>query len=339
MKKINILFLMMLVLASCTSESGKADAEAETVKVSTFNAEKRYHQEVFEYSGSIKPFREANLGSTIPGKVEKIHFDPGEYVNKGALVVELSAEPMLMAQAEMDAVEKDYLRVKRLHEKGSVTQQDFDHVTAKYEASKSKLELFKSNSRILAPFSGIIAEHLVNEGENFMFSPGLEIGLSHTSGIVRLLQVNPLRVSFNVNEKDIRHLKKGMQAEIVIDAYPEKHFSAKINKIGPVVSSMSRTAEVQLELPNPGGEIMPGMFAKVKIELPGDTLIFVPRHSVKEFEGQHFIWSVKNGIADKKNVKPILTKNGYTALENINEGEKVVVAGINKLSPGIAVEE
>ncbi len=339
MRTVKILIPCVLFFISCGNNNEKVSVADESVNVTVFKAEQRYHREVFEYSATLKPFREANLGATIPGKVEKIRIPKGGFAKEGDIVVEMSAEVLLMAQIEKDAIEKDYNRVARLREKGSVTQQDYDHVLAKYEASKSKVELFENNTRIKAPFSGIIAEYLVKEGENFMFSPGLELGLSHTSGIVRLVQINPLIASFNVNEKDIRHFRKGMNAEIWLDAFPGNTFNAEIIQIGPMISTLSRTAEVQVQLPNNDGKLMPGMFARVKVELPGDTLVFVPRHAVIEVDNGFFVWVVENNIAKKKIVVPVLTKHGFTAIENIAAGEKVVVAGINRLSEGIKVNE
>ncbi len=343
MKKICYLAVLFPVLLSCNSEN-KTSIENNNnvliVNVGVFEAESRYYSDTFEYTATLKPYREANLGATIPGRVEKIHFSKGEYVSKGSLVAELSSEPMVMAQVEKDAVEKDYQRVKRLREKGSVTQQDYDHVFAKYEASKSKLALLESNTRIRAPFSGIIAEHLVNEGENFMFSPGLKIGLSHTSGIVRLIQTNPLKVVFNVNEQDIRHFENGMSVDVSLDALPDEHIKAQIAQIGPLVSAMSRTAEVMVKIPNDEGKLMPGMFARVKIELPGDTLVFVPRHAVIQHErdDKHYVWVIDDGKAQQMPVVPVITRHGYTALEDFEEGRKIIVAGINRLVPGIEVK-
>lgn len=335
----NICLFSLFVLISCNNETNTTNNNDVAVIVGVFNAEARYHSNIFEYSATLKPYREANLGATIPGRVEKINYKVGEYVSKGDIIIEMSAEPMLMAKVEKNAIEKDYLRVKRLKEKGSVTEQDYDHVHAKYEAAKSKLELFENNTRIRAPFSGVIAEHLVNEGENFLFAPGLEIGLSHTSGIVRLMQTDPVLVSFFVNEKDIRNFKKGMKAEITFDAFPEKSFKASITQVGPIVSSLTRTAELQIELGNSEGKLMPGMFARIRIEQPGDTLIFVPRHAVIEHENKHFVWIIEEGKAQQKMVTPILTKQGYTAINNVDAGEKIIVAGINRLSKGIDVVE
>ncbi|MBS4012661.1 MAG: efflux RND transporter periplasmic adaptor subunit [Bacteroidetes bacterium] len=339
MRTLKIFIPCVLFLISCGNNNEKVSVAEEGVNVTVFQAERRYHREVFEYSATLKPFREANLGATIPGKVEKIRIPKGNFVKEGEIVVEMSAEVLLMAQIEKDAIEKDYNRVARLKEKGSVTQQDYDHVLAKYEASKSKVELFENNTRIRAPFSGIIADYLVKEGENFMFSPGFDIGLSHTSGIVRLVQVNPLIASFNVNEKDIRHFKKGMNAEIWLDAFPGEKFKSEIIQVGPLVSTLSRTAEVQIQLPNNDGKLMPGMYARVKVELPGDTLVFVPRHAVLESDLGFYVWVVKDKKAQKKIVVPLLTKHGYTAIENILEGENIVVAGINRLSEGIQINE
>ena len=341
MKKLKFTYLVLAgVLLSCSSETENARNENESViRVGTIAAEKRYHSDEFEFSATLKPFREANVGATIPGRVEKINFAEGEFVTQGSILIEMSSEPMIMAQVEKDAIEKDYNRVKRLREQGSVTQQDYDHVKAKLDASKSKLDLLKSNTRIRAPFSGVVAEHLVNEGENFMFSPGLELGLSHTSGIVRLMQFDPLIAAIHVNEKYLRHFYNGMEAEIVLDAFPGKTFNSKVIQIGPMVSAMSRSAEIKLRLPNPDRKLLPGMFARVGIELPGDTLVFVPRHAVQEDNDRAFVWIVENGKAVQKEINPILTSRGYTALDNIDAGEKVVVAGINRLIPGISVVE
>ena len=341
MEKFKFIYLVIAgMLLSCSSETDNTQSENESViRVGTRPAEKRYYSDAFEFSATLKPFREANVGATIPGRVEKINFAVGEYVSKGAIIIEMSSEPMVMARVEKEAIEKDYNRVKRLREQGSVTQQDYDHVKAKLEASKSKLDLFKNNTRISAPFSGVVAEHLVNEGENFMFSPGLELGLSHTSGIVRLMQFDPLVAAFNVNEKYLRHFFKGMDAEVILDAFPGEVFHSEVMQVGPIVSAMSRSAEVMVKLPNPDRKILPGMFARVSLELPGDTLVFVPRHAVQEDNDRVFVWIIEDGKAVQKDVKPVLSSRGYTALENIEAGDKVIVAGINRLISGASVVE
>jgi len=218
---------------------------------------------LFYFSGTFFPNKEANLGASLPGRIEKFHYQAGAYVKEGSLLVELSAEALLQALIENQALRKDYERVSRLKEKGSISEMDYDHLKAKLEASDIKTEMFRKNTSVTAPFDGVIVEYLVEEGENYFFSINIEPGYSHTSGILRLMQLNPLKVIIEVNEKDLHHFSKGRQVRVICDALNNKEVIGKVKYIRPILSTVSRTAKIEIEVPNPKNEIMPGMFAKV----------------------------------------------------------------------------
>ncbi len=334
-KKLILIFLVISTF-SCNRDEGITNNNDDNSKgVSVLIAEKVSYKPVITYTGTIKPYREANLGTAIPGRIERLYFSEGDRVSTGSLIVQLSGEATAMARYEYETLKKDYERVERLRERGSATQQDYDHVKAKYKAAKAKHDFFKNNSEVRAPFSGVIVEYLVNEGETFSFSPGLEPGYSHSSGIVRLMQMDPVKVSIDVNETLIPKLNKVKQTEITTDAYPDERFEGKITFLRPVLSPASRTAAVEITVNNPDNKLMPGMFARVKLEMAEDSLVFLPRHIVTDRDNQTgYVWLIKNGKAIRKQTTIIKEHNGRFAVTGILQGDTIAVSGLHELSDG-----
>jgi len=81
------------------------------------------------------------------------------------------------------------------------------------------------------------------------------------NGIVSLMQLNPLKVKIEVNEKELPLIHKGNEVEVAFDAYPEEKVIGKIHYISPVLSSVTRTSSVEVEIPNTSLKFKPGMFA------------------------------------------------------------------------------
>ncbi len=329
-----VLILLLILAISCNRNNDTKNNHTDsTPPVSVLIAEKELYKPKFTFTGTIKPFREANLGAAIPGRVEKLHFSEGDFVTKGSLIAQLSGEATAMARHEYEILKKDYQRIARLREKGSSTQQDYDHIKAKFKAAEAKYEFFKNNSKIRAPFSGVIVEYLVNEGETFSFSPGLEPGYSHVSGIVRLMQMNPVKINIDVNEKLIPELNNIVKTTITTDVYPDEIFEGEISFIRPVLSPASRTAMVEITVDNPGNSLMPGMFARANLEMEKDSLVFLPRHALLDRENMTAsVWLIKNGRATKQETTIMLEHNGKMAVKNIQHGDTVVVSGLHALT-------
>lgn len=329
-----ITYFLVIIAFSCNNNNeDNNDKQPDETNVAALIADKDIYRPSLSFTGNISPFREANLGTAIPGKVKKLHFAKGEYVPKGSLIVQLSGEAATMARHEYESLNKEYERIARLHEKESATKQDYDQVKAKFKAAKSKYEFFKNNSEIRAPFSGVVAEYLVNEGETFTFSPGLEPNYSHTSGIVRLMQMDPVKVKIDVSENLIPQLDNVIKTTIKTDVFPKKQFKGNISFIKPVLSTSSRTATVEVTVENPKNKLMPGMFARVNLKMGVDSLIFIPRHAILERENKTgYLWAIKNGRSQKQRVSVILEQNGKFAIKGIQQGDTIAVSGLNNLT-------
>ncbi len=342
-KKMSCLLLVIVLLwmwHGCSGQDNNKQNQDRSIPVVRItHPEKRHHSQALSFSGTIKPMKEANLGSSVPGKVEKIYLDEGSFANKGDLIAQLSAEPAIMAQVEKESWENDYNRVKRLKERGSIAPQEYDHVEAQYKAAKAKHQLMQKNTQIRAPFSGTIMEILVREGETFFFMPGTEPGISHAPGVVRLMQNHPVLAEFHFSERYASLIPDAEKITVQNDAFPEEVFTGNIHRIKPMVSSGSRTITAEISIPNSEQKLMVGMYVNINLEFPGQEMLFIPRHALMEEDEQLFVWIVdSSNQAKQKTVNRELFSEGYAAVSGLNKSDQVVIAGMSALEENMEVK-
>lgn len=342
MKPLIITATSLLLLLSCSRQNNSevTNPEDQRIPVKIAKAELREHTPAIDLTGTAFPDREANLGAALPGRVEKIYFPAGSTVKKGDLLVSLSGELYTQAQVELYTVSKDYERVSRLSEKGSITQQEYDHVKALYEAARSRMEMMKKNAEIIAPFSGTITEYLVQEGENFFFNFNLDPGYSSTSGILRLMKLDPVQVEAEVNEKDLQGIRIGLKAQINFDAIPDSTFTGEVSSVKPALSTLTHTATIRIRTDNGTGIIRPGMFAHVRINLASSRAIAVPRNALVRQPGSadEFLFIAENDVVRKIRSERIWSDNMWVGVRGIPAGTAIVTAGKEKLHDGSLIE-
>jgi membrane fusion protein, multidrug efflux system len=342
MKRFALFGALLILMTSCGEKKSVVATSAETQKipVKVVKAESRMYMPCVDVPGTAFADKEANLGAALPGRVEKIYFPAGSRVKKGDLLVSLSGELYTQALVEYDAIEKDYERVSRLHEKGSVADLDYDHIKAKYDASKAKVEMMKKNAEIVAPFSGTIVEYLVQEGENYFFNLNLDPGYSTTSGILRLMKLDPIQVEAEINEKDLSSVKVGQKATVAFDAIQGTTLNGKISEIKPVLSTLTHTATVKIEVSNGNGEIKPGMFAHVKVELTPYESVAVPMNAIYRQPGtpDDYIYVVENNKVRRVKIEKQYTDGDFVGVKGINAGDVIVTSGKDKVMDGSLVD-
>lgn len=341
MKK-NLVFniVIILIIVSCNNNNNnKTVIEDDSIPIKIGIAEKKEYKKILEYSGTFFAFKEANLGTSMPGKVEKFYFRKGSFVKQGTLLAELSSELLTQAIIEFDAIKKDYERIARLRDKGSISEMEYDHVKAKLDASQVKTEMLKKNTSIIAPFDGIIADYLIEEGENYFFTINYEPGYSNTSGIIKLMQINPLKFEINVQENDLNKIKLNQIVRVTCEAASLKDIQAKITFIEPYLSTTTRTAKVEITVPNFENKIYPGMYGKTYIDYGTEPGIYVKTNAVYRQPGtpDDFIFVIKNNKASKIKIKKIKSEGEYVVVEGINPGDTVALEGKNRLVDGSKV--
>lgn len=332
--------LILLVAGGCAKKAAVQETADSRMVVTTAVATQRTYAPERKWAGTIRAEREANLGTTFPGKVDKMYCYEGETVKKGALLAELSGEMLVQAQVEYDAVKKDYERMQRLLEKGSVTQMDFDHIRAKLEATEAKLDLIRKNTQLVAPFRGVVADVLVHEGENFSLVPQVDVSsLSVSSGIIRLVQTDPLEVEFDVPENDIVQLHRGQEISVSCDALPGKTMQAHISMIDPVLSPSTHSGKVKAELRNTLGMLKPGMYAHVSVPMEKVQAVFIPLSALvrQEGSGEEYVFVLHGNKVSRVDIRKTDMAGDAAAVTGLQPGDQVVVAGKGRLHDGAEI--
>jgi len=175
------------------------------------------------------------------------------------------------------------------------------------------------NTQIAAPFRGEICKRYVDAGAL----------VSSSTPVVGLIHTDTLKVVANVLEKDVSLVKIGMKARIEAQSLPAKFFEGKITRINSALDSATRTLQAEIEIPNSGRMLKPGMFVKLEVVLSEKPqALVVPRYAVLEDVGAKFVFVVKENQAFRRPVTTGFEQDPYVEiLEGITEGERVVVKG------------
>lgn len=337
MKKIYILLTVTLLVAGCSKHTTTAEPK-QSINVNTTETRDTTYIPVLEYTGTLTANKEANLGSIVPGRVERILIPEGGYVAEGALIVEMADELMVQTKIEYQTLEKDMHRMDALLAKNTVSRQEYDHVQAKYEAAKAKYSMLKKNTEIRAPFSGTVVKHCVKQGENYNFLPNISPGYSMNSGIVSLMQLNPLLVKVDVNEQHLQRIKLGQSVDISLTML-NINTHGKVTKIMPILSQTTRTATVEISIANPGN-LKPGMFCKASFKLPAVNAVAIPRECLIRTPGtaETYVFSISESVATKKAVNVLGETPSAYIVSGIDKTEALVTDGKGKLSTGTKVK-
>lgn len=208
-------------------------------------------------------------------------------------------------------------RMARLLEQQLIPQQDFDASEAALQVAEarhqeaietartrqalvgqrlSELDIARQalrDSTVTAPFDGMIRERLASVGDY------VAVG----QPVVVLVRVHPLRLRLEVPEREATGVRGGQPVRLTVEGSPGTH-EGHVARISPAIREESRTLLVEAEVPNPGGRLRPGSFAKAEIVTQADEpAVLVPTASIVSFAGIEKVIGVADGKAVEKRVK------------------------------------
>lgn len=330
---------ILLSLSSCgsKSEDNKADTKSATEKVKVITLNKSYIDRVVEYSSSLSAYEEVHMAPSTPGRIEKINVEVGDNVKKGDVVAVMDQTSLHQATVQLRNAEADYNRFDTLAKVGGVARQQYEQVKAAYDIAKSNVEFLSENTRLRAPFKGVVSGKYFEDGELYSGSPTV----GNKSAVVSLVQISPLKILVNVSEQYFPKVKKGMDVRISADIYPGKTFNGKVFRIHPTIDPASRSFVVEVEVGNGSEELRPGMFARVVFDMDRQEALLAPAISVMKLQGsdERFLFVVRDGLAKRISVKlgQRVDDNVEVLSDEITEGDALVVFGQARLLDGVAV--
>jgi multidrug efflux pump subunit AcrA (membrane-fusion protein) len=180
-----------------------------------------------------------------------------------------------------------------------------------------------------SPLTGIIGRFYVDKGTNVALS----------TPIALVVDMDKVKINLDIPEAYIPRIAIGQTAKVRVQAYPEEEFTGEVSKISPVLDLDTRTAPIEILIPNSDHRLKSGMFAEVEliIEVRKDVPV-VPKESILGRAPNEYVYVVNGDIASLRKVKlGIHDGADYEVIEGLNKGDLVVVMGQQRLSDGAQV--
>ena len=286
--------------------------------------------------GSLRADESVVIRPEIAGRIDRIGFDEGQRVKKGALLARLdAAETRALVESSRVQVNLDKQRLDRaadLRKKGFISQQALDEAQSNYARSIAKQredEAKLAKSEIRAPFSGIAGLRQVSEGA--FVAAGTDIA--------RLEKIDQLKLDFRVPETFLAQLKTGLVVNVAVDAFPQQGFAGKIYAIEPAVDEQTRTLLARARVANPDLKLRPGMFARVSLTLGvRENAVWIPEEAIVPRGQDAYVWRVVDGKAELVQVQTGTRKVGEVEImRGVAAGDVIVTEGTQRLVPGMQV--
>ena len=290
-------------------------------------------------TGNIEPVTEVEVGTQVSGIIDKIYVDYNSVVKEGQLIAEMDKVPLQNelesakgtydgAKAEFEYQERNYKRNQQLHEKGLISDTEYEENLYNYQRAKSSLESSRaaynnaqrnlSYAIITSPINGVVTSRDVEEGQTV--ASGFETPTLFTIAA----DLTKMQVVADVDEADIGGVKEGQRVTFTVDAYPEDTFEGRVTQIRLGSSKSSSTSststssetvvtyEVVISADNPDLKLKPRLTANVNIYtldkkdvlcVPSKALRFIPEQPmlgsddvVEDCEGEHKVWTYENHV-------------------------------------------
>ena len=298
-------------------------------------------------------YKETPVLSLVGGIVRSVKPELGQGVKRGETVAIVSSNELtdlqsryLTAMAALDEHHQHHTRTMKLVEIGAASREELEMANTKLKDAESevanlrqkllllglssqRISALKSTSQISsevnvpAPSSGTLTSRSVNPGEV----------IEANKELMRVTDLSSVWVVGQVYEKDLGTIRVGSGANITSDAYPGRVFRGRVSYVDPKVDPATRTAQVRIELGNPGQMFKIGMYLNVAFATLGaseKTMPVVPKDAVQNIGNQQFVF-VATDKPTEFSVRPVRvgpeTAGFYPVLEGLSVGERIVTKG------------
>lgn len=314
-------------------------------------------------TGSLKPKEVVDVNPKNTGRIERIHFQVGDLVTGGVLVAEMeddeiqqqvrrseaalavSTANITSREAELANSKASLERAKLLFDEELLSSQEYQQEQTSLEVMQAQLELAEAQAqqsmaeltelrirldqcKIYAPMSGVVSERYIDPGA--LVNPN--------QPILQIVNLATMVTQGNVPERNIAKLQIGNPANVVVDAVPGQEFEGVVARIAPVLDAATRSALIEIDIPNREMILKAEMFARISLDLGSlREATLIPRDGLV-YRGQDPGVYIVEGDGDRPIFRVIetgMTREGQIeVLGNLNAGTRIVGRGATMLRDG-----
>lgn len=358
--------LMTLIgVIGCSNEGEQAQQGAQrgmpapSVSVVTLKQQPVVHEMVLP--GRISPSRQSQVRPQVDGVITERLFEEGAYVEKGQQLYQIdearylaqlnSAKADLKSvQANLKTLEAKARRYDDLVAQNAVSKQEYDDVIAQKDQAQAAIsvaeaavDVAKVNmgyTKVYAPISGRISRSYVTEGTL--------VTTNQAQQLATITQLDPVYIDMQESGASIITLRQSMRkqgsmdVELTVDEVTGKRYdqtgSVKFSEV--TVDESTGSVTLRAEMPNPDGVLLPGLFVKGHVITGRENALLVPqRATTRQPDGSLSVYVVNQNNEVEGRTLEIgkIYRDQYVVISGVNEGEKVIVTGYQKVKPGAKV--
>jgi membrane fusion protein, multidrug efflux system len=313
--------------------------------VTTVVAQREIWPSTLTVIGTAAAIEGVTVSADLPGTIDKIHFESGQWVHQGDILVDLDTRQeraqLANMEAQRDLAGINYGRAQELVKAGVISRSEYDNATAQQKATEAQVGDIKAaiaRKTIHAPFTGLLGIRQVSLGQY----------LAAGQAIVSLQSVDPIYVNFGVPQQDTDQMRPGRVLRVTNGDLSRMPFMGRITALDSVINEQTRNIQVQATLANKGNKLRPGMFVQVElplgqprevVPLPASAINYAPYGDsvfivaeMKDAKG-----STYRGVRQQV-VKMGGSRGDQVAIiSGINPGDEVVSSGVFRLRNGAPV--
>lgn len=334
-----LLILFGAALAACGGGEGdNGGPGAAEVTVTTTVIEPQAWSDNIQALGTVQARESIMVTAKVSETVDRVHFESGDEVQTGAVLISLSGEQQraALAAAEAAANEADrlYERQRGLAEQQLIATAMLDTQQATRDAARAQVREIRANlgeRTIRAPFPGVLGIRQVSPGS--LVQPG--------TVIASLDDVSRVYVDFPVPEAQLANLAVGQQITGRSTAYPDRDFDGIVSTVDSRVDAASRAITVRGDFPNPDRALRPGMLVQVRLSRSAREALVVPEIAVVQVGRETFVYRVREDETVEQVPIEIGSRVAGRAevISGLSAGDRIVVDGTGKLRPGLTITD
>ncbi len=333
---LSLCLIALLVVINWPSEEAGGKYRARVVTVKTTPALVAEFTDEVEALGTAKARESVIITAQYADVVETVHFNDGDKVAQGDILVELVKAEEIAKVKELKAnLEEAEVKLNRYNELlakkvSSISERDDQRAkTSALRARLNSAQAVLNNLTIRAPFAGQLGFREVSVGAS----------VRNGDTITSLDDIEVIKVDFAIPERFLPTLHIGQNIAATNIAYPDKSFQGKVTGISSRVDPDTRTVVIRAEIPNKTAQLRPGMLMAISIVRDVSQVLQIPESGVIPFEDRHFVFVVEEGVAKRKYVELGRRKPGVVEIvSGLANGEDVVTEGSLKLRDGVQVK-
>ena len=350
---IAVMGLLALSLSACTgpapAKASSTPAESAQLVIAVATAREHDLTRTAQTQGTLFPKEQAVVAAEVSGAVTEVLADLGDQVKPGQVLLRIddreyqlrmdSAQAQLaQVQARLANAQANFDRSKALNEAQLISTQEFDRSSAELrvaqadtDAAGKQLGLMRKklgDTYIRAPFAGSVQKRMVSLGEH----------VAEGMALYELIATDPIKLRAQIPERFVPLATVGLGLDLTVDARAGQTFHGKITRIAPALDENSRTLLVEAEVPNSDGQLKPGYFAHVTLNLGHDRALFIPQSAVLRYAGVARIFVLESGVVKSREVVTGATDGDQVeVISGLKAGERVAISDVDRLSDGTAV--